>query len=206
MCAVHAQVDERDAPPRLRRVASITPTAVTRALRHSHDTLRSVVEPLDAEGVRAQSYASEWSIAQVLSHLGSGAENFTAILDAGLRGQPTPGREAMEPVWDRWNAKTPDQQAADALVADSSLVERIEALDDEQRRDFHVHLFGRDVDVDGFTRMRLGEHAIHTWDVAVMLDPTATLPHDAVDEMVDTLAPLVGYTAKPAPQPRRTAW
>lgn len=54
------------------------------ALRHSHDRLRAAVEPLGLDQLEQRSYASEWSIAQVLSHLGSQAEIFGLFLDAGL--------------------------------------------------------------------------------------------------------------------------
>ena len=46
------------------------------ALRHSHDRLQALVGPLDPGQLEQGSYASEWSIAQVLSHLGSQAEIF----------------------------------------------------------------------------------------------------------------------------------
>jgi len=45
-----------------------------RALRASHERLDTVVRRLDAESLVQGSYCDEWSIAQVLSHLGSGAE------------------------------------------------------------------------------------------------------------------------------------
>ena len=45
------------------------------ALRHSNDRLRALVGPLDLAQLEQRSYASEWSIARVLSHLGSGADN-----------------------------------------------------------------------------------------------------------------------------------
>ncbi len=88
------------------------------ALRHSHDRLRAAVEPLSPDQLEQRSYASEWSIAQVLSHLGSQAEIFGLFLDAGLAGQEPPGPEAFGPIWDRWNGKTPQAQAADALRDD----------------------------------------------------------------------------------------
>jgi hypothetical protein len=43
------------------------------ALRHSHDRLRASVEPLGPDQLAQRSYPSEWTIAQVLSHLGSQA-------------------------------------------------------------------------------------------------------------------------------------
>ena len=44
------------------------------ALRASHERLAALVEPLTPDQVTAQAYPIEWSIAQVMSHLGSGAE------------------------------------------------------------------------------------------------------------------------------------
>ena len=43
-------------------------------LRNSHERLASLVSPLTPEQLRGPAYPTEWSIAQVLSHLGSGAE------------------------------------------------------------------------------------------------------------------------------------
>ena len=76
-----------------------SPQAWIGALRHSHDALRATVEPLDEARLRQQSYASEWSIAQVLSHLGSGAEIFGLFLDAGLSGAEPPGGDTFPPIW-----------------------------------------------------------------------------------------------------------
>ena len=40
------------------------------ALRHSHDRLRASVQSLGSDQLAQRSYPSEWTIAQVLSHLG----------------------------------------------------------------------------------------------------------------------------------------
>jgi uncharacterized damage-inducible protein DinB len=61
-------------------------TPYVRAVRASHDRLAGVVAGLDADALRAQSYASEWTIADVLSHLGSGAEIFSRFIEAGVTG------------------------------------------------------------------------------------------------------------------------
>ena len=61
------------------------------ALRHSHDILQGLVEPLEAEQLEQPSYASGWSIAEVLSHIGSQSEIFELFLDAGLSGEDPPG-------------------------------------------------------------------------------------------------------------------
>jgi uncharacterized protein (TIGR03083 family) len=173
------------------------------ALRHSHETLQAVAGPLGAGQLERRSYASQWSIAQVLSHLGSQAEIFSLLLDAGLAGQDPPGQDAFPPIWEAWNAKSPDNQAADALRADHAVTVRLESLDDTQRDRLHLHAFGMDLDTTGLARIRLGEHAVHTWDIAVALDPTATVAPDAVVLLVDTLGQLVTWTAKPRGKRRR---
>jgi uncharacterized protein (TIGR03083 family) len=166
------------------------------ALRTSHDHLRSVTGPLASDQLRAPSYAADWSIAQVLSHLGSGAEIFGLFLDSALNGAVPPGREKLEPIWERWNDKGPDEQASDALAVDGGFVERVEGLDEAERARVHLALFGTDLDLAGLLQMRLSEHALHTWDVAVALDDRAVVPSDAVDLLVDSLGPLVGRAGR----------
>jgi uncharacterized protein (TIGR03083 family) len=173
------------------------------ALRNSHERLRALAGPLDAGQLEGRSYASEWTIAQVLSHLGSQAEIFSLFLDAGLSGGDPPGQEAFLPIWDAWNARGPQAQAADALQADRAVVERFESLDDGQREHLHLALFGMDLDATGLARMRLGEHAVHTWDVAVALDPAATVAPVAVRLLVDALGPVAARSGKPGGTVRR---
>jgi uncharacterized protein (TIGR03083 family) len=173
------------------------------ALRHSHDRLQVIVEPLALEQLEQRSYASEWSIAQVLSHIGSQSEIFDQILEAGLTGQDPPGRAEFGPVWESWNARDPQAQASDALQADEAAVERFESLDAGQRARLRVHVFGMDVDLTGLVRMRLSEHAVHSWDVEVALDPSATVAADAVDLLIDTLGPFMAWGAKPDGKQRK---
>jgi hypothetical protein len=102
------------------RADEATAAEWTTALRRSHDRLRGLVEPLDADALHGRSYASEWSIAQVLSHLGSGAEIFSLLLDAGWSG---------------------DDRRAEGGGA---LVERFESIDPDGRKRFRLHAFGMD--------------------------------------------------------------
>ncbi len=166
-------------------------------LRHSQDALRELAEPLTADQLQQRSYDTDWSIAQVLSHLGSQAEVFGLFLDAGLNGQDPPGRDAFPPIWDAWNGRSPQAQAADSLQANEALVQRFESLNAGQKERFRLQLFGMDADMTGLLRMRVGEHAIHTWDVAVSLDPAARVAPDAVGLLVDTLGPLAARSGKP---------
>ncbi len=173
------------------------------ALRHSHDRLQALVEPLDLGQLQQRSYCSEWSIAQVLSHIGSSAEVYGLWLHAALSGQDPPGGDVFGPIWSAWNAKQPQAQAADGLRADATVVERLESLDADQRARLHLQLFGMDLDAAGMARLRLSEHAIHTWDVAVALDPSARVQPDAVGLVVDTVGQLAAWTGKPDGKQRR---
>ena len=166
------------------------------ALRHSHDRLQATVAPLDPGQLEQPAYPSKWSIAQVLSHLGSQGEIFGMFLAAGVSGEEPPSREAFGPIWDTWNAKSPQAQAADALNADEATLELFESLDADQRARLHMNLGGMDLDVTEMARLRVGEHAVHTWDVAVALDPAATVAPDAVALLIDTLGQLVARAAK----------
>jgi uncharacterized protein (TIGR03083 family) len=173
---------------------------VVAALHRSHDRLATVLAPLTDEQVAGPSYADEWSIAQVASHLGSGAEVFGLFLDAGLQGAAAPGVEQFQPIWDRWNAKPAGAQARDAVDADAAFLVRLDALDADERRSWRLDLFGTEQTLAGLLRMRLGEHALHTWDIAVALDPTATVPDDATALLIDTLPALVERVGRPGPE------
>lgn len=136
------------------------PALWIQALRHSHDRLRAVAGPLGLGQLQRPSYAAAWSIAQVLSHLGSQAEVFGLFLDAGLTGEDPPGRATFTPIWQAWNAKSAQAQAGDALRADLAVTERFESLDAGQCKRLRLKVFGMELDTAGLARMRLGEHAI----------------------------------------------
>ncbi|HYB88154.1 MAG TPA: maleylpyruvate isomerase family mycothiol-dependent enzyme [Streptosporangiaceae bacterium] len=173
------------------------------AVRHSHDALRALAGPLTPDQLQQRSYDSEWSIAQVLSHLGSQAEVFNLWLDAGLTGQDPPGRDAFPPIWEAWDTRSPQAQAADSLQVNEVLVERLESLDDGERERFRLQMFGMDLDIAGLARMRLAEHAIHSWDVAVALDPSARVAPEAVGLLIDTLGQLAARAGQPDGNKRR---
>jgi uncharacterized protein (TIGR03083 family) len=182
---------------------SADPRTWIATLRESHDNLESLVRPLTPEQVRGQSYDTDWNIAQVLSHLGSGAEIALMMLPGALGEAEPVSRDAFPAVWDVWNAKTPDEQAADGLVSDEKHVQALAALTDEQLAAMSMDFFGMmQLDAVGVIRMRLGEHVLHTWDVAVMADPAATVQADAVELLIDNvpqfLAPRLG---KPLAEP-----
>jgi uncharacterized protein (TIGR03083 family) len=172
------------------------------ALRRSCDALRALVESLSADELRTQSYASEWSIAQVLSHLGAQGVIFDLCIAASLSGQEPAGREQFEPVWDEWNAKVPERQAADSLAVDQQTLQMFEST---LQRDVSqpLQVFGMQLSLEDVIRMRVSEHAVHTWDIAVSLDPGATVSSDAAELILDRLGLLIAHRGKPLGE-RRT--
>jgi uncharacterized protein (TIGR03083 family) len=156
---------------------------------------------LDVSGLRRPSYCSEWTIAQVLSHLGSQAEIFGLLVDAGLTGGDPPGQDDFRAIWDAWNARTPEAQATDSLGANDDLLRRLEGLDADQLRSFHLAAFGMDLDSVGLLRMRLSEHAVHAWDIAVTLEPEASVAADAVALLLDGLPDMAARVGRPTGHP-----
>jgi len=173
----------------------------TGALRRSHDRLVAVLAPLDAQKINGPSYDSEWTIAQVASHLGSGAEIFGGFLQAGLTRTPPPGPEANPPIWHAWNSRSGVELREEAIKADHALVAGFESATDAEREAFELSIFGMDLDFASFARMRLSEHAVHSWDIAVALDPAAQVAPEPVTLLIDSLGPAAARSGKPAPQP-----
>ena len=92
-------------------------------LRANHDRLRTIIEGLSEDQLKSQSGAESWTVADVLSHLGSGAS-----CNGTRSSRPSATTvSAREPtVWDRWNAMPPQEQASSFLVADDRLVSSYE--------------------------------------------------------------------------------
>lgn len=170
------------------------------ALRTSVERLREIVEPLDDAAIRASAYPSEWTVAQVLSHLGSGAVITGRRLEDGVSGRDTP-EDFAQAVWDEWDAKDPRAQVDDALVADAAVLARLEAVSEDDRRAFSFALGPMRLDFEGFVGLRLNEHAFHTWDVEVVRDPAAVIPAPIAGPVVDNLDMAVRFSARPHGEP-----
>ncbi|MDA8358714.1 MAG: maleylpyruvate isomerase N-terminal domain-containing protein [Actinomycetota bacterium] len=173
------------------------PKVWLRELRRSHDLLSKFAETLGPDDVRRTSYCDEWSVAQVLSHLGSGAEIFSLILAAALSGSEPPDREGFQAVWDRWDAKDPDRQRIDFQASDAALLDALESIED-QLGSIEITAMGRQMDMAEFLGMRLGEHALHAWDVAVTFDPAAVVDAPAVELLIDRIPALGPALGRPA--------
>jgi uncharacterized protein (TIGR03083 family) len=167
------------------------------ALQASSARLRRIVTALSAAQIAGPSYDKEWTIADVLSHLGSGAVISTRSVSDALTGDTTPA-DFNQSVWDEWNAKSPAAKAAEGLAADRAFVDILANTDDDERQRFHLEIGPFALDFDGFVRLRLNEHGVHTWDIEVIGDPSATIAADAVEQIIDNVEFVVRFAAKPA--------
>ena len=159
---------------------------------------------MDDAQVASPSYCDGWSIAQVLSHLGSGAVIFRRSLEDVRAGTATPD-DFNPSVWDEWNAKSPRAQADDALVADEAVTGAIEAVDESERARLVFQLGPMSLSFDDYVGMRLNEHAFHTWDIASALDEGARLSDDEAALVVDNLGRVVAFSGRPGGQERTIA-
>lgn len=165
-------------------------------LRASHERLAAALSPLSDEQLSDGSYCRDWTVAQVASHLGSGAEIFGKFVDCGVTHEPATAVE-FQHVWDAWNAKSPRAQTTDVVQADAALLGRVTAMSAAERQGWELDLFGARRDLAGVLSMRLAEHALHTWDVVVTFEPSATVTTAAVQIIIDNLAGLVERAGKP---------
>ncbi|MCW2762746.1 MAG: hypothetical protein JWR85_2947 [Marmoricola sp.] len=172
------------------------------ALRSNHDQLEKVVAGLTSDQLTGPSGASEWSLAQVLSHLGSGAELTFVTIATAVAGSPV-GAQDNQSVWDRWNAASPQEQAAWFVEHDERLVALLEGLTPEQRETLTVELafLPEPASLSLALGMRLNETAAHAWDVRVGLDENAQLDQESAalvaEHLTGDLAFLLGFAAKP---------
>ncbi|MGD0944157.1 MAG: maleylpyruvate isomerase N-terminal domain-containing protein [Acidimicrobiales bacterium] len=165
-------------------------------LRSSVARLRDLVSTMSDADLTRPAYPSEWSIADVFSHIGSGAVIMNRRLDDVLAGLDTPDDFAPG-VWDTWNAKTPTAQRDDALTADAALLAGIDSVTADEREAFSLDMGPMSLGFDAFVGMRLNEHAFHAWDIEVAVDPAATIPEQVAALVVDNLELIARYTAKP---------
>jgi len=171
------------------------------ALRTSVDRLHQLVRGLDEAQLEEPSYCEGWTVADVLSHLGAGAVMARRRMAVALEGAVLP-EDFAQPIWDEWNAKSPRTQADDALIEDERVLEDFEAVPGAERAGLAVPLGPLRVSYDDAVALWLNEHAIHTWDVEVVFDPDAHLPHEVAAVMIDNLGLVAGFTARPADDER----
>jgi uncharacterized protein (TIGR03083 family) len=169
------------------------------ALQANHDTLAALVPTLSEEQLTGPSGATEWTVAQALSHLGSGAEIGRRPI-ATAAGEHVPAEDNPS-IWARWNAASPADQASEFVNHDAAYIDTVKALSADQRESLLIDLgfLPQPVPLVVALGMRLNEVANHAWDVRVGVDPSATVDADSAELLVELfrgpLAFLLGFSA-----------
>jgi len=166
---------------------------IVAALHGNHDTLAGLVATLSQEQLTRPSGATEWTVADALSHLGSGAE-ITRKPIAAAAGQQAEVEENQS-IWARWNALSPAEQAAGFVTHDKAYLDTVEALSAEQRDSLMVDLgfLPEPVPLLVALGMRLNEVANHAWDVRVGVDPSATVDTESAELLVELFGGPLGF-------------
>ncbi|GAA1614072.1 maleylpyruvate isomerase family mycothiol-dependent enzyme [Actinoplanes couchii] len=178
------------------------------ALRSEHDALAALVPGLGDDQLTGPSGAADWTVADVLSHLGSGAEITLAGFRAAVGEADAPAADFNQSVWDRWNALSPQQQASGSIASDQALVTALESVPADRHEELTVRTFlPEPVPFAAFAALRLSEVTNHVWDARAGLDPQVTLLPGSADVLAEHLAGglgfLLGFIGKPkeAPEP-----
>ena len=174
---------------------------VIAALRANHDTLVALVPGLNPQQLTGPSGASDWSVAQVLSHLGSGAEISRKPI-ATAAGEQVEA-EDNQSIWARWDGSSPTQQASGFVEHDTAYLDTVESLSAEQLDSLQIDMgfLPEPVPLVVALGMRLNEVANHAWDVQVGLDPQAEIDAETAAVLVELytgpLAFMLGFSGKP---------
>lgn len=172
--------------------------AVITAYRSVFDDLAEMAATLTDADLARTSGSREWTVAQVLSHLGSGAEIGQAGLRAALAGESNPGQDFNKSVWARWDAMAAREHADSFLSANQGLAGLYESLDSGARETLRVDVgfLPAPVDVATLVRLRLSELALHAWDVKVAFDDDAVLHPEAAQELLHQSPLPLAWLAK----------
>ncbi|MFI5613215.1 maleylpyruvate isomerase N-terminal domain-containing protein [Amycolatopsis sp. NPDC051903] len=143
------------------------------ALNGSSARLSAIVADLPEDALRAESYATGWTVAQVLSHLGSAAEICSALVERGLAGDRTPpSADDTRPVWARWDAMSAEEQRSSWYEADRRHRDLLASAGETTVIPYFAGLLS----VTEYAGYRLSEQSLHAWDIEVQTNPSATIP------------------------------
>jgi uncharacterized protein (TIGR03083 family) len=164
-----------------------SPTAAVVELRNEHEALAALAQDLSESELEIPSFASEWTVAQVFSHLGSGGEINSSNLRGALGIEPRIPHDSYKQLWARWDALPPRRQVDEFRRWHAELVERFEQILESSHPDRDVETVMGTMSAAQLAEIRLREAAIHRWDIAVVLDPDSELRADSVRVLLNQL-------------------
>lgn len=145
------------------------------ALHESSERLGRAVADLPADRLAEPSYAEGWTIGQVLSHLGSGAEISTALVERGLKGTSGARSARSSCRCGSGGTRCPRRTARRVAGRRRTPSGAPGRGRPGQRTSVRVPYFAGLLDLASYAGYRLSEQAVHAWDVMVALDERAVL-------------------------------
>jgi uncharacterized protein (TIGR03083 family) len=167
-------------------------------LRIEHDLLVSRISGMGTTELERSSYAKEWSIAQVLSHLGSGAEINLSNLRAALNQGNRIPKEEYPQLWQRWDNLPSSDKAGGFERWHGELVASLEELGGDRLAVLEVETAMGKLTGAAVVGMRFREATVHAWDVAVAVDDRAVIRGRAGGILADQLPQMMDRLADPA--------
>jgi uncharacterized protein (TIGR03083 family) len=151
--------------------------AVATAIRREYEMLDQYLAALRLEHWAGPSACAGWPLQKVVSHLGEEAETGLVLLKHNLDGAERPSRERFRVIWDYFDSLAPEPLYAAFRDRNEAYLAYLEALpaDKQQQR---VRFFAGEAPLGEYLQYRLNELALHSWDIRVVLDPTARLLPD----------------------------
>jgi uncharacterized protein (TIGR03083 family) len=148
--------------------------AVATAIRREYELLDQYLAALRLEHWAEPSICGEWPLQKVVSHLGEEAETGLILLKHNLEGAERPSRKRFQAVWDFFDSLAAEPLHAAFRDRNEVYLAYLEALpaDKQQQR---VSFFAGEAPLGEYLQHRLNELALHSWDIRVVLDPTARL-------------------------------
>jgi uncharacterized protein (TIGR03083 family) len=168
---------------------------VVTAIRREYETLDrwlSAISPAYWEG---PTNCTEWTVRQVVSHLGSGAEIHLLTIQEQLDGAAPVTPEVRQRIWSHFDSLAPDALYRDFRGRNLAYLSYLEGLPPD-RRERTVKFFMGERPVAGYAVYRLFELSLHSWDIRVGLDPTVRLLPTSVAPLWSVLAENVNRRAK----------
>jgi uncharacterized protein (TIGR03083 family) len=159
-----------------RRLARLSADAYT--------SLRDYLEQLPPAGRTEQSAAREWKVYQVVSHLGSQAEIQLGTVNSALRDAPPLGDPERKAIWGYFDSLQPDQVLAPFIKNNDSFIAFVEGLSEAELGRSIPWLSGT-APIAQVLATRLGEQALHTWDIRWARDRDVRLAPETVPDLLE---------------------
>ena len=164
------------------------------ALRSTHDDLAALVRPSRTSNCPARRGRRTGRWRRCSRTPAAGGDRPRRLPRRPGR-HPAPEQEFNQGVWDRWNARSPQDQAAQFLEHDAALLGTLEALTPEQRENLEIKLgfLPEPLPLTSVVGMRLNEAAQHAWDVRVALDPAAIVDPTSAEVLLEHFTGGLGF-------------